>query len=483
MDILERILPGVGHLRNGRTAAGIAFLATFLACVLLFVSKVDIVIYSVWSFLLTLWLMVSDFGERGIVLHPDVVEFWVAVVYLVGMAQLLRIAARRSLARRARTDEGERHSQWGLAFRQFRDNRLALTGAVLIATLYSIAFLCPLLSPYRPDVFQDGLVTQYLAPLTRLHAVRLQHPRVAPVTASLDSRNSSRRNDILQLLECNARLLRDVRFDLLFVDTAVRDGDVLIVQSGGRSIRVPFSELCSSNPADYSTTQSFLLGTDMYGRDVLSRMMYGSRVSLSLGIIAVLLSVTLGVIAGLGAGYFGRAADAILMRLADVLLAFPSLFLILIVVAVFEKLPMPRMFLVVLVLGLSSWMGIARLVRGEVLSVKEREYVTAARAAGLGEVRILLRHILPNVLTPVIVNATLRIGGMILIEAALSYLSLGVQAPTASWGNIIFEGKDALVRAWWISAFPGLAIVLTVVSFNLVGDGLRDAFDPMLKDS
>ncbi|MBL0175876.1 MAG: ABC transporter permease [Ignavibacteria bacterium] len=327
-------------------------------------------------------------------------------------------------------------------------------------------------------------MTQYRPPLARLQAVRLRDERVAPVTAVLAGHHSDREADILRLLRSNAVLLRDSRADLLFVD-AVVEGQGCPDLSPRASTRGGCRSRNSADrhPGDYLVTRTFPLGTDAYGRDVLSRMMYGSRVSLSLGIIAVLLSVTLGVMAGLGAGYFGRATDAILMRLADVLLAFPSLFLILIVVAVFEKLPIPRIFLIVIVLGLSSWMGIARLVRSEVQSIREREFITAAQAAGLGHLRILLRHILPNVLTPVIVNATLRIGGMILIEAALSYLNLGVQAPTASWGNIIYEGKDALVRAWWISAFPGLAIVLTVVSFNLIGDGLRDAFDPMLKDA
>ena len=164
-------------------------------------------------------------------------------------------------------------------------------------------------------------------------------------------------------------------------------------------------------------------------------------------------------------------------------MAFPSLFLILIIIAVFERAEVPRILLIVIVLALTTWMGIARLVRGEVLSLKTRDFVYAAKALGLSHVRIIFRHILPNATTPIIVNATLRIGGIILIEAALSYLNLGVQQPTASWGNIIYEGKDFLATAWWISTLPGIAIVFTVISFNLVGDGLRDAFDPMLKNS
>jgi len=222
----------------------------------------------------------------------------------------------------------------------------------------------------------------------------------------------------------------------------------------------------------------FLLGTDKFGRDVYSRIVYGARISLSIGFVAVGIAVTLGTMAGAVSGYFGGRVDWLVMRLVDILIAFPRLFIVLTLIAIFS----PQIWLIIAVLGATSWMGVARLVRGEILSLREREFMQATRALGLPHRRVLFRHVLPNTLSPVIVSATLMIGDVILTEAVLSFLGLGVQPPTASWGNIINQGRDNLLGAWWIATFPGLAIVLTVVAYNLLGDGLRDALDPRLKD-
>ncbi len=219
------------------------------------------------------------------------------------------------------------------------------------------------------------------------------------------------------------------------------------------------------------------LGTDALGRDVLSRMLHGARVSLWVGFVSVGLSTAIGLALGLVAGYFGRWVDEVIMRGVDVMLCFPSFFLILAVIAFLE----PSLTNIMVVIGLTSWMGVARLVRAETLSLRERDFVLAARVAGAGPVRIMARHILPNALAPVLVSATLGIAGAILVESSLSFLGLGVQPPDASWGNMLLDGKEVLEVAPWLSVFPGLAILFTVLGYNLLGESLRDLLDPRLK--
>jgi peptide/nickel transport system permease protein len=230
---------------------------------------------------------------------------------------------------------------------------------------------------------------------------------------------------------------------------------------------------------NHPPSRDLLFGTDYVGRDVFSRVLYGTRLSLAIALLATVISVILGTAYGLVAGFVGGALDTMMMRLVDAFLAIPKIVLLIAIGALWAPLSVTSL---VLILGLTAWFGTSRLVRAEVLSLRERDMVVAARALGARDLAIVRRHVLPNVLSPVIVSATLGVAGVIINEATLSFLGIGISDPAPSLGNIIHDGSAFIATAWWVALFPGLALVITAMAYNLAGDGLRDALDPRQVD-
>uniref|UniRef100_Q3ARF6 Peptide ABC transporter, permease protein, putative n=1 Tax=Chlorobium chlorochromatii (strain CaD3) TaxID=340177 RepID=Q3ARF6_CHLCH len=423
-------------------------------------------------------LFVIDNTQLQAIFSAEIIEFWIASLYVViAPIVLLAIMFRARTRRQKSKRSDESQSPGKVSMKAFMQNRIAQVASTIIFTLYSTAFLAPFLAPFSPYDQQDFLVTAYQPPFTRVTALVLQEPKnlIIPKQAGsgtgVDIANSVI-GDVQHLKN------RNQPHAIKYVNSYRIEGDNVLYQQGIRNRTIAKAALLTnSNGNPVIESRIFLLGTDQYGRDILSRVIYGSKISLSIGFLVVLISVTLGTIIGVSSAYFGGWIDAIAMRIVDVLIAFPALFLILIIIATFGN----SIYLIVLTLSFTGWMGVARMVRSQVLSLKEQEFILAAQSLGFSTTRIIFRHLVPNSLTPVIIAATLRIGSIILTEAGLSFLGLGVQPPTPSWGNIINEGRDSLLNYWWISTFPGLAILTTVVCFNLIGDGVRDALDPRMR--
>jgi peptide/nickel transport system permease protein len=438
----DALPPGVGHVRRGFPRKAVKFFvleAAWLALVVLRWPKVAAV-FSLAS-------LDAALAAATIALFPVLLVVWARLDLRGALNPVSRLHG---------------VSQARLAYERVVRNRRAVAGLWCLGPLYLVALLRPVLSPYDPNRQPgDGVVNQLRPPFSTVFVFAREGGAEVYATSfevegdELLLHRNPKHPDLDRRVPIAALGRPKAGWDLPGEDTVVL---------GGRE--VPFRR------------EFHALGTDESGRDLLSRLIYGSGVSLWIGFIAMAIAVTIGAVVGSLAGYFGGWVDTVLMRFVDILLAFPLLLLLLLLVTIYRS---PSIWLVVVVLGATGWMGVARLVRGQFLTLKELDFTTAARALGVVPRRIMFRHLLPNASAPIIVDATLRVGSTILTEAALSFLGYGVQPPHPSWGNIVDGGRSYLADAWWIATLPGIVIVFTVASFNLVGDALRDALDPRLR--
>jgi len=315
---------------------------------------------------------------------------------------------------------------WYRVWREFKKNRLSVAAGIVVVFLFLIAILAPLLANDKPYVYIKE--KQIYFPIFYSHR-------------DLDGM------DLRKAGHDGFKIFPPIKYSYSEYDL-----DSIVLPPSSRHI----------------------LGTDEQGRDIAARLIYGARVSIFVGFIAVAIYVSIGIIMGAAAGYYGGITDLIISRLIELMLCFPTFFLILTILALWG----PSLVSVMVVIGLTGWTGIARIVRGEFLRLREMDYISAARAIGVNDAMIILKHMLPNSLAPVLVSATFGIASTILIESSLSFLGFGVEPPTPSWGELLNQSRDFMDFAWWLTIIPGFAIFITITSYNLVGEGLQDAIDP-----
>lgn len=344
--------------------------------------------------------------------------------------------------------EGKPKSLWYYSWKRLKRNRLAMAGLYVLIFMVIVAVFADFIAPFNPN----AQILEYATKKMGFEGNVL-----------VKNVGSDAENPYIPI----QGVIRE------------QDGNVIYKDFSGDEVSIPRADLVPGDQDEWNEQVTFVLGTDRFGRDILSRLIYGARVSLSVGLISESIAVVLGILLGAIAGYFRGAADKFVMWIVNVVWAFPSILFVIAISVVLGK----GFWQAFVAIGLTAWVDVARIVRGQFFSLRETEYVEATRAVGFKAPRVILRHILPNAMGPVIVIGTAGFATAIIFEASLSFLGLGVQPPTASWGQMIFDGYKYIIAGsnWGLAVFPSLAIMITVFAVNLLGDGIRDAFDPKLK--